>query len=458
MFHNKLHLSRFQQSQSTTDLKNHYRLVNEFAATGQKVLKLGRGYFDWQFFRRPRQLEEQLARDVYQLQGYLSPLGEPDSRQILLAYEKNFGNYNIENVAFSAGVLSTFSRVSELIRTPHGQELLIATPNYPQLEEDALRHGPVKLIAAKRENGYNLTASEIEASLSHNTAGVVLLNPNVVGAYNDTKELGSLINLVERNNIFLILDETNDTIQWQKGGLKIRDSGRPTVLRQHYPGNIDSMCVIRLRSFSKGDMLAEYRIGYVVAMPEVIAALEQSVGANTPPSAATEAVKWLASTYAIWADESKSSPAPKVDESERAYIKELRINASFMDALRCYVQDEVLKVKGAEVIPPQNGFNLFFRIEGYESWQLFEKLLYDCQFAVNPGTCFGLPNESGLVRFTLANAPDKVEEAMKSLIQAFPSKAGHSRFKFSEIEKIRTWSHSRTNLKGFLPESECILS
>ena len=54
--------------------------------------------------------------------------------------------------------------------------------------------------------------------------------------------------------------------------------------------------------------------------------------------------------------------------------------------------------------------------------------------------------------------PGKMQEAMKRMHAAFPSKGRHRGFEFAEIEKMRTWKGPKAGLESFLPASDWIMS
>ena len=165
----------------------------------------------------------------------------------------------MENIALVAGVTYGTNRIVEILFGQNrDKELLVVAPTFYKGLHRALSLCGLRSIALSEEKDFTPSAKDIISGLSKKTLAVFICNPgNPFGKYVKPGELKIAAKELEKRGIYLIIDEVQDNFNFL---------GKP----YKYGPWIQAPNVIRLRSVSKDFVLAEYRLGYVVADPSII--------------------------------------------------------------------------------------------------------------------------------------------------------------------------------------------
>jgi histidinol-phosphate aminotransferase len=256
-----------------------------------------------------------------------------------------------EEVAVGAGADGIIDCLSQATLEP-GDEIVCGWPSFPSYVIDALKLGAATQQVPLREHRYDLEAM-LEA-IGPRTKLVYVCHPNnPTGTINTRSELDAFLDAVP-GHVLVVVDQAYSEY--------VDDPGYPDAIEEYYKAGRP---IAVLRTFSKIYGLAGLRVGYMVARPEVVTAVNKVKRAFDVSSAAQEAA--LASFE-------------EVAEIERRQ----RVNVEGMVALGRALCDNGLEPAGPAVA------NFLFAETGADCRPLFEALLAE-GVIVRPLHGFGAP-------------------------------------------------------------------
>jgi histidinol-phosphate aminotransferase len=290
---------------------------------------------------------EALERSVAELNRY------PDGGAWRLrgALAERYG-VSYEEVAVGAGADGIIDCLSQAALEP-GDEIVCGWPSFPSYVIDALKLGAVPRQVPLREHRYDLEAM-LEA-IGPRTKLVYVCHPNnPTGTINTRAELEAFLEAVP-GQVLVVVDQAYREY--------VDDPGYPDAIEEYYKAGRP---IAVLRTFSKIYGLAGLRVGYMVAPPEVVTAVNKVKRPFDVSSAAQEAA--LASL---------AGPAAEIE-------RRLRVNAEGMVALALVLRDNGLEPVGPALA------NFLFAETGGDCRPLFEALLAE-GVIVRPLHGFGAP-------------------------------------------------------------------
>jgi histidinol-phosphate aminotransferase len=303
---------------------------------------------------------EALERSIVELNRY------PDGAAWRLrgALAERYG-VAYEEVAVGAGADGIVDCLSQATLDPGG-EIVCGWPSFPSYVIDALKLGAVPQRVPLRDHRYDLEAM-LEA-IGPRTKLVYVCHPNnPTGTTNTRAELDAFLDAVP-GHVLVVVDQAYREY--------VDDPGYPDAIEEYYKAGRP---IAVLRTFSKIYGLAGLRVGYMVAPPAVVTAVNKVKGPFDVSSAAQAAA--LASLG-------------EPDEIERRR----RLNAEGMVTL-----GRALRENGFEPAGPAVANFLYAETPG-DSRQVFEALLRE-GVIVRPLHGFGAPNA---IRVT-CGTPDEHE-------------------------------------------------
>jgi aminotransferase len=266
-----------------------------------------------------------------------------------------------------------------------GDEVLVPDPGYVAYEADvALAGGTVVPVTTRVEDGFEVKADAIEAAITPHTKVILLGNPNnPTGAVIERAELERIADLAEKHDLTIISDEVYSRLVY----------GREYTSMAEFPQVRDR--VVLVDGFSKAYAMTGWRVGYVCAPGHILEAIVK------------------VHQYAIMCAATMSQAAAlRAVLHGEADVE--RMVASY-DERRALIVAGFNRV-GLPTYEPHGAFYAFPSIKptGFSSDEFAEKLLYEEQVAVVPGSAFGAAGE-GFVRCTYCTARDKLEEAIERI-------------------------------------------
>ncbi|MBU7007323.1 aminotransferase class I/II-fold pyridoxal phosphate-dependent enzyme [Phosphitispora fastidiosa] len=274
-----------------------------------------------------------------------------------------------------------------------GDEVLIPEPCFVSYAPCTSLAGGVPVsIPTTEDNGFRVTAAQIEEKITPNTKALILSYPNnPTGATISREELMEIAKVVKKHDLLVISDEIYDELTYE--GTHTCFASLPAMKSR----------TILLNGFSKAYAMTGWRLGYACGHPEVIAhmtKIHQYTIMCAPIMAQMAALEALQNGT----DEMKKMVA-EYDRRRRLVLKGL---------------GEI----GLSCFEPRGAFYAFpsIRNTGMSSEEFAEKLLVDGKVAIVPGNVFGA-NGEGHIRLSYAASVENLTEAIERMGK-FISKSG----------------------------------
>ncbi len=370
--------------------------VNQLSASGirkffdllssmEGVISLGVGEPD---YATPWHIRE---RAIYSLEKgdtmYTSNLGMPELRQELARYLENTYalKYDPESeLLITVGVSEALDLALRAIIDP-GDEVIMPDPCFVAYDACVILAGgkPV-MIPTSQETNFEITAGDIEASVTGKTKAILIGYPtNPTGAIMPRDKLEQIAEVARRRELLVISDEIYAKLTY----------GAEHTCFATLPGMKNK--TILLGGFSKAYAMTGWRIGYAAAQKEIIAAMtkiHQYTMLCAPIMGQVAAIEALKSGDA--------STAEMVAEYNR----------------RRLVMVKGLNSIGLACFEPRGAFYTFPSIKstGMTSEEFAERLLIEEKVAVVPGSAFGKCGQ-GHVRCCYATSLTDIEKALSRM-------------------------------------------
>jgi aminotransferase len=349
------------------------------------VISLGVGEPD---FPTPWRIREAAIYSLERgLTHYTSNYGHPELRDGIAEHlDKRYGvSYSPEDeILVTVGVSEGLDLTMRAILDP-GDEVIIPEPSYVSYVPCVVLAGGVPVpVATVAENGFRVSAADIEAKITPRTKAVMLNFPNnPTGAVMDRAGLAAVADVARRRDLVVISDEVYDRLVYD----------HVHTCFSSLPGMRDR--TILLSGFSKDFAMTGWRVGYAVAPRPIIEAMMKvhqytMLCAPTPSQAAALEALTLE-------DEEVEAMVTEYDHRRRLIVKGLNDIG-----LTCF--------------EPRGAFYAFPSITstGLSSDEFTERLLKEEQVAVVPGSAFGEAGE-GHVRCCYAVSHMEIQEALERM-------------------------------------------
>ena len=264
-----------------------------------------------------------------------------------------------------------------------GDEIVLAEPTYVAYVPDIVFAGGTPVfVPAQPEDGWQLDPDAVEAAITPRTKALFLGFPsNPTGAVLDPERLRALAAIAERHDLLVISDEIYDRLVY--GGHRHEAFSAMPGMRER---------TILLGGFSKAYAMTGWRVGYACApadLLEGIVKIHQYIIMSAPTAAQDAALVAL------------TEAEPDVERMIAEYDRRRRMFTAGLQRI------------GFPTVEPRGAFYAFPRVSGtgLSSEGFSERLLYEQQVVVIPGSAFG-PSGEGYVRASLATSYQDLEEAL----------------------------------------------
>ncbi|OQX60449.1 hypothetical protein B5M50_00985 [candidate division KSB1 bacterium 4484_219] len=272
-----------------------------------------------------------------------------------------------------------------------GDEVIIPVPYWMSYEQQVRLADAVPVfIDTVPENNFMLQPEQLREKITPQTKLLILNNPcNPTGTVYDYVTLAAIADIVKKTGIYVLVDEVYE---------KIVFDGKSHISLASFSEIRDQ--VITVNGVSKTYSMTGWRIGFVAACKEIIAAIAKIQSHST--SNPTTVAQWAAVAALTESQEC-------VNRMVEAF--EQRRNAMF---------SRLTKIPGVQCEKPAGTFYVFPRMDffygsNYNDWviedstSLCQFLLEEEQVALVPGSAFGTDAH---VRFSFATSMETIHKAL----------------------------------------------
>ena len=369
--------------------------AKELKAAGKDVIGLGAGEPD---FDTPENIKNAAIKAI---KGgdtkYTTVDGTNALKEAIVKKFKreNNINYTVDQITVGAGgkhviynlMMSTLNK---------GDEVIIPAPYWVSYPDIVLLAGanPV-VIECSEEQGFKLSAKDLESKINNNTKWLILNSPsNPTGACYSEQEIKNLSQVLKRNpHVNILSDDIYEHITYD--GFKFFTIAQIPEIKNK---------VVTMNGVSKSYAMTGWRIGYAAGDKEIIKAIAKIQSQSTTnPSSISQAA------------------AVEALNGKQDFIS---VRAKAFQERRDFVVNSLNAIEGINCIKPNGAFYVFPSCKGLigkkdkngkkitSDTDFVESLLENNEVAVVQGSAFGL---EGFFRISYATSMDKLQEAMKRI-------------------------------------------
>lgn len=323
---------------------------------------------------------------------YGDPKGDPELiSAIRRAWKEDFGqDVSEQEVLVTTSSCIGMSQALMGILNP-GDEVIVFGPYFADYaSQAALAGGRAVEVPTYEADAYRPQEDALRRAITPNTRAMIVNTPcNPTGAAYDMDTLQMLARVAQEYDLLILADEIYTRYLYDGEFIPMRT----------LPGMADR--TVTLNSFSKNFLMTGWRVGYIIAHPELIQvfkAVNDALTYAAPSISQRAAIKALSIR----------------DEIAEAYIRKYRDRVF-------YASDCIEKIPYLTLLRPRGTFYLFPGIQktGMDDRTFASFLLEKAHLLVSPGCAFGKAGE-GHFRIACTVSRDKLEEAMKRLAALAP--------------------------------------
>lgn len=364
---------------------------------GINILKLNIGDPAVYNFYTPNYVLDCVHDNLKNAQGYSESKGLKSARKSIIDYykTKNVDNININNIYIGNGVseLITLS-MQALLNT--NDEILVPMPDYPLWTASVnLAGGKAVHYLCDENNEWYPSIEDIEAKITENTKGIVIINPNnPTGSVYPKEVLQKIIGVARKNDIIIFCDEIYDRLVYDE-----LEHVSIASLSKEVP-------TITFSGLSKSHMIPGFRIGWMCITGDTKKIANYIDGLN------------LLASMRLCAN----VPAQYIVEKaikDISATKELLSPGGRLYEQREYIYNALKKIDGISVVKPKAAFYIFpkidttkIKINNDEKFTL--DFLREKGILVTHGTGFNY-NEPNHFRIVFLPDKEKLEYAVENL-------------------------------------------
>lgn len=316
---------------------------------------------------------------------YTSNSGLMELREEVCNYYKKFDlSYSPSEVLITVGGSEGVDLAMRTVLEP-GDEVLVHEPSFVCYKPCAIMAGGVPVvIETTSENGFKLTAEQLEAKITPKTKMLVISYPNnPTGAIMTREELEPIAEIVKKHNIIVLSDEIYAEMTYS--GKHVSIASLP---------DMKDRCIV-INGFSKAFAMTGWRLGFTLAneaMTKAMTKVHQYGIMSAPTTSQYAAVEALRNG----------------EKSIKAMVDE------YNDRRKIIV--DAFNNMGLTCFDPQGAFYIFPSIQstGLSSNDFCEKLLMEQKVAVVPGTAMGNCGE-GFIRVSYAYSIKQINTAVERI-------------------------------------------
>ena len=351
------------------------------------AVNLSQGFPD---FDPPREITDKLAEIApHGPHQYAITWGAQNFREALAAKQKRFTGLDIDpnaEIVVTCGSTEAMMCAMMTVADP-GDKVIVFSPFYENYGADAILSGAEPIYVPLHPPEFTFRPEELEAAFKQNPKALILCNPsNPCGKVFTREELLFIADLAEKYDTYVITDEVYEHIVY-KPHEHVYFSTLPGMYKR----------TLSCSSLSKTYSITGWRLGYVIAPPEIIDVARKvhdflTVGAAAPLMEAAVTGLNFPDSYYDW----------------------LRDKYTHMRDLFCGGLDDL----GIAHTDPQGAYYVLLDISEY-GWDddnaFCEALARDVGVGAVPGSSFFRENVNHLIRLHFAKTDETLYQALNRL-------------------------------------------
>ncbi len=369
--------------------------AKELKAAGKDVIGLGAGEPD---FDTPENIKNAAIKAIKDGDTkYTTVDGTNALKEAIVKKFKreNNINYTVDQITVGAGGKHVIYNLM-MATLNKGDEVIIPAPYWVSYPDIVLLAGanPV-VIECSEEQGFKLSAKDLESKINNNTKWLILNSPsNPTGACYSEQEIKNLSQVLKRNpHVNILSDDIYEHITYD--GFKFFTIAQIPEIKNK---------VVTMNGVSKSYAMTGWRIGYAAGDREIIKAIAKIQSQSTTnPSSISQAA------------------AVEALNGKQDFIS---VRAKAFQERRDFVVNSLNAIEGINCIKPNGAFYVFPSCKGLigkkdkngkkitSDTDFVESLLENNEVAVVQGSAFGL---EGFFRISYATSMDKLQKAMKRI-------------------------------------------
>ena len=225
-------------------------------AEGHKILKLNIGNPAPFGFEAPESIVADIVHNLPEAQGYSDSRGIYSARTAVAQYYQSRGltETAVDDVFIGNGVSELISMVLQAF-LDDGNEILVPAPDYPLWTGAVTLSGGTPVhYRCDEDNGWDPDLADIEAKITVNTQGLVIINPNnPTGAVYSESTVRGLVEIARRHDLVIFSDEIYEKILFDNA------VHHHTASYAH-----DDVLCLTFSGLSKAYRVCGYRAGWVM--------------------------------------------------------------------------------------------------------------------------------------------------------------------------------------------------
>lgn len=347
-------------------------------AQGLDLINLTAGELD---FETPLYLQKAI-KDKLRFNKYTPTLGSPELRALLSKKIQREYKLSVKEgqIAVTAGAKQALYELFQVLLNPV-DEVIIPTPAWASYNAQVRLAGG-KPIFVPLAADFDLDVEAIKKKLTAKTKAVVINSPhNPTGKIFSSVKLAKLAHWARSKNVFAIYDDVYSSLTYRKTS---KDAPR-------LPLDLKHSAIVS--SFSKSQALTGWRIGYLVASPQIIERVGRLQGHLSSNAA-------IISQYAAIEALRRGEPASD-------FLKVLKKRKELVSAMLRNISRFLFQ-------EPDGAFYFFIDVSKIDknSKRFCKRLLKEQKVMLVPGEAFGT---SGFVRLSFAASEELLREGLKRL-------------------------------------------
>lgn len=343
---------------------------------------------------------------------YAPPDGLPALKKAVIRYtEENYGHLVApENVIVSSGAKQAIMNVLYSVLEPK-DEVIFPSPYWVSYPEMVKLAGGIPVPVEAEDGSFRPRILEIADKVGPYTKAIIINSPNNPSGAMYTRDfIGGIVELCEKKNLWLIMDDLYNRLVFE---------GQKAPIAYDFAGDLGEFSkLVVVQGISKMYAMTGFRIGWAIANRELIEAMTNIQGHQTSGPV----------TVSQWA-------AVGALSGVQTSIESLRLT---LENNRNVLLDRLRTIPGVQVTKPDGTFYCFPDFSAYnrDSLKLAEFLLERVRVLVMPGKEFGM---DGHLRLSFCGTIKDIMEGVERIKWALDPASPNELF-LGDRKLVRDWA------------------